>query len=428
MYEYTHGGNALFEGENQGIIDLSANINPLGVPSAVLQAITDEFVNLSSYPDSSSTKLRQSIANYEQLYPDWVFCGNGASDIIFRLPRAIKARKVLVTAPTFSDYERAALSYGAQVTRHKLLPADGFQVTESLINEVEESRPDLVFICNPNNPTGAVTSSALIKQLLHSAKQQNTYVVIDECFMDFVIDAASASSVKLLEQYPNLLILKAFTKIFALPGIRLGYALTTNSQLIEGLYYHGSDWPVSNLAQAAGIAALSDAQQYICEAQSFVREQRQSLQSGLVELGFQVFPSQANYVFIKNPHPFDLAAELNHRGIRIRSCANYHGLADNYYRIAVSNQAHNELLLQTIHSIINEQLSGQKSDQLHAEEAYYRASQDGEQSNLPLAEGASCQEKQRQETHKLSAQAVENFYTDETATRKQSTQPEGSSR
>ena len=351
MYEYSHGGNAVFETGKKNMIDLSANINPFGMPDNIADAIIGEIPNIIFYPDSFSSKLRESIGLFRNIDPDWIICGNGASDIIFRIPRAVQAKKVLLCAPTFSDYERAARSFGSEVVLHGLSPANDFTLDRTCVSTVQREKPDLVFICNPNNPTGKLTDIGLIKELLEYCKQINAVVVIDECFMDFVNRADEYTSIRFLFNYPNLIILKAFTKMMGLPGIRLGYAICANKDLIDRLYFHGPDWSVSNLAQAAGLAAVAVEAAFIRQTVSYVSSQRAMVENGISQLGYKIFSSEANYVFFQSPYPFDLREALDEKGIRIRACGNYHGLDASYYRIAVSTEENNIKLLSALQEI-----------------------------------------------------------------------------
>ena len=341
MYEYSHGGNAVFESGKADILDLSANINPLGMPQQVRGAIIRDIPNCDRYPDNFSRLLRRKTAEFEQVQPDWIFFGNGASDIIFRLPRALHAKKVLIAAPTFADYERSALSFGAELIRHTLYETNGFDMDISFIETVRKHKADLVYICNPNNPTGKVTEIGLIKDLLDCCRQIGARVAVDECFLDFTEQAAEHTSKVFLAEYQNLVVLKAFTKLFALPGVRLGYAICADKSLTEKLYFHGADWAVSNLAQSAGIAALEGAEHFIKQTVRYVSDGRMEVEKELSRLGYKVFESASNYVFLQNPYPFDLREQLDKKGIRIRSCGNYHGLDDSYYRVAVSTTENN---------------------------------------------------------------------------------------
>jgi len=351
MYKYSHGGNAVFEQGNESIIDLSANINPLGISENVASAIIGDIPNINRYPDNFSTLLREKTAAFEGVNPGWIFFGNGASDIIFRLPRAVGASKVMIPAPTFADYERSAKSYGAEVCRHTMYKKDGFTLDSGFVKAAQAEKPKMVYICNPNNPTGKATETKLIKELLDYCKKIGAWVVIDECFMDFAEQSRIYTSKPFLGEYSNLVILKAFTKMFALPGVRLGYALCSNEALIENLYFHGADWAVSNLAQAAGIAAIDGAESFIKQTVEYVANARSVIEKELACLGYTVFESSANYVFFQSPYPFDLHEALNQKGIRIRSCGNYHGLDRTYYRAAVSTQQNNEQLLTVLKQI-----------------------------------------------------------------------------
>jgi threonine-phosphate decarboxylase len=329
-------------------MDLSANINPLGMPENVRNAIIREIHNCSQYPDNFSARLREKIAYFENVKADWVFCGNGTSDIIFRLPRTIQVKKVMIAAPTFQDYERSARSSDSEIVRHKLYPESGFALDSGFVEAVRREKPGLIFVCNPNNPTGKITGTGLIGELLDVSLQTGALVVIDECFMDFTEQANECTSKPFLDGYSNLVVLKAFTKLFALPGIRLGYALCADKTRIDSLYFHGADWPVSNLAQAAGIAALEEAENYIKQSAAYVAAERIMMEKELKRLGYNIYEAKANYVFIQNPYPFDLCAELEKKGIRIRSCKNFPGLDDSYCRIAVSKKENNVRLLTTI--------------------------------------------------------------------------------
>jgi threonine-phosphate decarboxylase len=351
MYEYSHGGNAVFEHGNEGVIDLSANMNPLGMPESVIGAIIREIPNCTRYPDSYSRKLREKIAWFENVGPDWIFCGSGASDVIFRLPRAVHAKKVMVTAPTFSDYERSALSNGSEIIHYMLSPEKGFSLDSGFIEAVRRAQPDMVFICNPNNPTGRLTEARLMEKLLGCCQQIGAVAVVDECFLNFTAQGDEYASKVFLDRYPNLVILNAFTKLFALPGVRLGYAICADKALIDSLYFHGADWPVSNLAQAAGIAALEVAVSFIEKTKEYVSAERTVMEKELIRLGYKVYPSKANYLFLQNPYAFDLREEIDRMAIRIRSCGNYRGLDDSYFRIAVSTKENNEKLLTAMNGI-----------------------------------------------------------------------------
>ncbi|MDR2114895.1 MAG: aminotransferase class I/II-fold pyridoxal phosphate-dependent enzyme [Planctomycetaceae bacterium] len=355
MYEYCHGGNVRFEPNGADFLDLSANINPLGFPEGVEEAVKNEIHFCCCYPDNKSFRLRECIADFEQVKPEWIFCGNGSSDIIFRLPFCLKPRKALIEQPTFSDYERSLKSYGTKIHYHKLEENWNFECDENIATIAKRELVDLIFLCNPNNPTGILTKRKIIENLLRSCRNWKAVLVVDECFIDFTEQANDVTMKPLLSEFDNLIILKAFTKIFALPGIRLGYAICNNKELIDKLYFHGTDWAVSNLAQAAGTAALKNAETYLKETVLFVKQERQYVKGELENLKYKVFDSQANFLFIKSPYDFDLQEELDKHRIRIRSYKNIDGLGAGFYRLALSQHQYNIRLIETVQKIVSEQ-------------------------------------------------------------------------
>ena len=353
MYEYSHGGNAVYEPETAITLDLSANINPLGPPPGVAEAIAGSAARCTLYPDSLSTELRARIAEREDMPAERIFCGGGASDIIFRLPRLIGGgeKRVLLTTPSFSDYERSARSAGASVFFHELDEESGFAPVSALLGDISSIAPDIIFLCNPNNPTGILTPPELIRAILARAADREALVVIDECFMELAAEAETHSAVPLLAEHKNLVVLKAFTKSFSLPGIRLGYALAGSADIIDGLRFHGADWPVSAPASAAGLAAFESADAYLNASVALISRERGRVMDGLRRLGFTVFKSAANYVFFKDERELPLTHELGKRGIRIRDCSNFRGLGSGFYRVAVSSGDNNGRFLSAIEEV-----------------------------------------------------------------------------
>ncbi len=348
MYEYTHGGNFIYgnKDKNDDILDFSANINPLGLPFGVYEAIEREIKSCIYYPDSYSRDLRNSISKYENVDFNSIFVSNGASDIIFRLAFSIKPKKALVMAPTFLDYERGLLASNAQVVDYFLYEKDDFKITEDILKTIKGEKFDMIFICNPNNPTGILTNKEMLINILESS--QGAYVVVDECFLDFVDNSDDYSMKEFLNKYKNLVILKAFTKIFAMPGMRLGYALSSSFSLIDALYFHGPDWSVSNLAQIAGISALKDSSIYLKDTKAYILKERNKIEKNLKKFGFKVFESSANFIFFKSPYDFNLYEALKKKNIFIRSCGNFKGLTEDFYRIGISKEKNNERLIEAI--------------------------------------------------------------------------------
>ena len=233
-------------------LDFSSNVHPLGTPPGVVEAIRAAAAQVRQYPDPYCRALTAAIAAHEGVPQPYVLCGGGAAELIYAYCDALRPRLAAEFAPTFSEYRTAAAHFGAQLAQHPLRAPD-FLPDEGLLALLKERKPDVLFLCTPNNPTGVTLPRGLLEAALRICRAQGTRVLLDECFLDFT-DVASAKD--LLEAYPNLLILKAFTKNYALAGVRAGYCLTADRQLLEKMSACSQPWNVSVPAQAAALAAL----------------------------------------------------------------------------------------------------------------------------------------------------------------------------
>ena len=233
MMQLVHGGDwAGYRAQyGQDALDLSANVSPLGLPEGVAKAITAALATADRYPDPLCRALRAKLAVHEKVPAEQILCGNGAADLIFRLVWAAKPRTALLPAPTFAEYAAALETAGCTVRRHFLREEEDFAVTESFVSAVDEDT-DMVFLCQPNNPTGQLTPLPLVEALLRRCEACGALLVVDECFLDFLPESAVLSAKKLLAS-PNLIILKAFTKLYGMAGVRLGYCLCSNTALLE---------------------------------------------------------------------------------------------------------------------------------------------------------------------------------------------------
>ena len=218
-----HGGDwAGYRAEfGRDALDFSANVSPLGLPAGVAAAIAAALPTADRYPDPLCRELRAKLAVAEDVPADWLLCGNGAADLIFRLALAVRPRRALLPAPTFAEYAAALDTVGCEVTRFTLDAANDFAVTDAFINAVTPET-DMVFLCQPNNPTGQVTPPALVEKLLHRCAACGAALVVDECFLDFLSDRDTLTAKTFLHEATNLIILKAFTKLYAMAGRPFG--------------------------------------------------------------------------------------------------------------------------------------------------------------------------------------------------------------
>ena len=344
--ENQHGGDVYGGGIT---LDFSANTNPLGTPPGVLEAVCRALPQLHRYSDPYCRRLVQAIATHEQVPASYILCGNGAADLIYTYCAALRPRTAVEPAPTFAEYGLGLAQVGCRVTPYFLHQAENFDVDEGFLPFLEEKKPEVVFLCNPNNPTGRLIPLPLLEQILQYCAAQGARLFLDECFLDLTEDGVSAKS--LLAAHPELLILKAFTKSYGMAGIRLGYCLCADSALLHRMASASQPWNVSSLAQSAGVAALAE-QNFLQRTQSLVHTERRWLTDNLTALGFWVCPSQANYLLFHGP--LGLREGLLRQGIAIRSCGNYSGLDDGWYRIAVRPHEENEALITAIRQFCKE--------------------------------------------------------------------------
>ena len=347
--QLVHGGDwAGYRAEfGRDALDFSANVSPLGLPEGVARAITAALPTADRYPDPLCRELRAKLALHEGVPAEQILCGNGAADLIFRLVWAAKPRRALVTAPTFAEYAAALDTAGCEVKRFFLGEAEDFAVTDALVDAVDEST-DMVFLCQPNNPTGQLAAPGLVEKLLRRCEACGAILAVDECFLDFLPDADRWTAKPLLES-GSLVIFKAFTKLYGMAGVRLGYCLCGDEALLEKMQAAGQPWAVSSLAQAAGIAALKETA-YVDEVRALIAQQRPAMTAELRALGLRVIDGRANYLLFRAPA--DLNERLRPLGTQVRSCANYPGLGPEWYRTAVRTAPENARLLEIMREVL----------------------------------------------------------------------------
>ena len=339
-----HGGNIE---QLRDILDFSANINPLGAPEAVKRAIAESIADIEKYPDPHCCQLRIKLAEYERISADNIVCGNGADDLIFRIVHAFKPSKALICAPTFSEYRRALVETGCEVYEHILHEENGFAIGEDMLHKLDSS-VNMCFLCTPNNPTGRLIAPELLADITAKCRENDIILVSDECFLDFVSDSESYSLRRHFSE--NCIILKAFTKLYAMPGIRLGYAICGSISAAESIQKNGQFWSVSAPAQAAGIAALDEAD-YVRRTREYTADERRFLSEKLNKLGVKVYDGAANFLLFRSRS--GLAEKLLAEGILIRDCSDFSGLSEGYYRIAVRTHEENIRLISALGRCFN---------------------------------------------------------------------------
>ena len=345
--KYIHGGDIYSYSD---ILDFSANINPLGLDSSIADAICRSVNEAVNYPDAQCRRLRKKIARYEGVFEDAVVCGNGAAELIFNIVFAIKPKMTLLTAPSFAEYERAARAAGSEIKYYYTNESTGYKIGFDYLDSITDDT-DILFLCNPENPTGTFIEPELLARIIQKTADMNITAVIDECFLNFTDSFHKGSMIKNLGRYKNLIVLKAFTKMYALPGIRIGYALTYNKEVIDKIYSVRQPGSVSVTAQAAGEAAL-DKTEIEAAARKYIKQECDFLCREFDRLGIDYIKPEANYIFFSNKT--GLKERLIKENILIRDCSDYVGLTEGKYRIAVKRHQDNIRLIAALEKIMGE--------------------------------------------------------------------------
>ena len=266
--------------------------------------------------------------------------------MLYRYVFAIKPKNAVVAAPCFAEYEAALECVGAKVEYYQI-NHNTFEIEDDFM-EMFEYKPDMIFLCNPNNPTGILINDRLLERIIKECDRNGVRIFLDECFLDFTGQEDKLSYVKNILRYRGLFVLKAFTKMYAIPGIRLGYGITYDKELIGKMYDAGQPWNVSVLAQNAGIAAL-DEDKFAADTVSLISKEREFICTNFQRMNIKHWKSCVNYIFFM--HKKGLKEELLNRGILIRDCSDYKNLTDGYYRIAIKSHKDNVKLIDALADI-----------------------------------------------------------------------------
>ncbi len=352
---FDHGGNIFSVARAMGvspeeILDFSASINPLGLAGGVKEAVCDAFDRVMHYPDTSCADLREALARHHGVDAERLMVANGSTELIYLVPRLIRGSRGLVVAPAFSEYAKALLGAGMEVHYLTLEAANGFQFPLEDFEAKLSEGYDVVFICNPGNPSGALMPLPVMEQILDLCRAADTFLVLDEAFMDFC-EAGSAKH--LVADREQVIVLRSMTKFFAVPGLRIGYAIAS-PQTVRRLEVVRGPWSVNTPAQVAGVVSLGDTG-YIRRTIQYIEAERAFLAFVLSGIGgLRPFPSAANYLLIKTAErngASELREKLVKRLILIRDCSNFQGLDGGFFRVAVKKRVENMRLVDALREI-----------------------------------------------------------------------------
>lgn len=369
MKDLGHGANVDYIAQKyninpKDIVDFSSNINPKVIPG-LEKYILEGLKKCSSYPDINYVNLKKNISDYINIDPSFIIPGNGATEIIYLMMKSI-GKRLAILNPTFSEYERSARLNNLEVINIILDKNNNFEIN---IEEIKENinNFDSLFICNPNNPNGKVKD---LKELLDILVKNNKLLIVDETFMEFVEDEEKYSLIKYVKEYDNLFILKAVTKFFGLPGLRLGYGVTSNKNIIENIYKYKEPWTINSFADNLSNYIFKD-KDYIRSSKEYYVKEREYMLSSLKEIkAIKVYDTDTNFVLIKlkqsntkelknkilnQINANDLKTKLLEQGkILIRDASNFIGLDDSFIRVAIKSHEENEKLIKYMKNLLGD--------------------------------------------------------------------------
>jgi threonine-phosphate decarboxylase len=350
----SHGGQPeemkrLFKlSEDRALLDFSANLNPLGPPEWLRDALMQSYEALTHYPDPTYLESKIAIACSEGVHPNQVLVTNGGAEAIFLTAKLFEGQKALIVQPTFVEYEQACQHYHIDTEDVFLDPLNEFQFP---IDQVcsKMNKFQVIFICRPNNPTGTLIDEEALKRILDQGLETGTSIVIDEAFVDF-LPLTMTSLTHWIETYPNLILLRSLTKMYTIPGLRVGYMLA-QSHVIEKLEGTRVPWSVNAIATTI-IPMLLENDQFLVRTREWLQFQLQKLRSSLRELDFYMSPTSVNYYLLKDHkkplHTEKLFTFLMDQGILARHTHNFKSLDGHYLRLAVRSEAENKELLHAL--------------------------------------------------------------------------------
>lgn len=359
MTQPTHGGNVYKIARERRVpvgrlLDFSASINPLGFSATGLRAIRAALKQIVHYPDPDCWQLRQALAEQCGVDPEMILVGNGSTELIHLLPRALAMQSALIAGPTFEEYARALTDAGSSFQYVHARREERFRPpVKDVLQQLSatRSRFDALFLCNPNNPTGQVLNRSAVRELADAVHRQQGWLILDEAFIDY---CPSQSVVSLLQEYPRMVLLRSLTKFYAMPGLRVGY-LVGASQVVARVKDYQPPWSVNSLAQEVACSVVQD-HAYAAESRTFMRDERSRVMRDLRSLsGLRLYPSAANFVLIELP-AWTSASLVTERlaveRLLVRDCSTLPGLGSQMIRVAIRTTKDNRRLLAALGSCL----------------------------------------------------------------------------
>mgnify|MGYP002334717512 CR=1 FL=1 len=352
--EHFHGSDLekiekIYGISKENIINFAANVNPLGESAKLKDALYKRIDAITQYPDREYTSLRKAIAKYCQCDYNDLVVGNGCTELISLFIQVTSPKQTLIIEPTYSEYERDLKLNGSKVCYFDLEENNDFRInTDDLLKNITPET-DLIIICNPNNPTAGIIFPDELRTILAHCKNTNTYVMIDETYIEFSTNVNEISAISLCHEFDNLIVLRGTSKFFATPGLRLGYAITSNSQILTDINTNKNPWMINSLAVVAGETMFLD-EEYIDKTRSLILSEKTRCRQ-LIDKShkFKLYPSYSNFYLLKILDEGVDAHMLFERAIRqgmmIRDCSTFPGLEERFIRFCIMKPEDNTRLI-----------------------------------------------------------------------------------
>lgn len=348
-----HGGN-IYRLQREGkkeLLDYSSNINPLGVPKKYKEEVINSFHILEKYPDPEYIELRENIGKYNGIDLQNIVVGNGATEILFLYMKAMKPKKSVIVAPAFAEYKRALDIVESEIIYYPLLEKNSWELDiESFIKELPDC--DLVVICNPNNPTGSFLSLEKIEKINSELEKRKIKLFIDEAFIEFVEDWKNQTAILLNSK--NIFIMRALTKFFAVPGVRLGYGISFDNDILKKMEKYKEPWSVNSFAELAGKTMLWD-YKYIEDTENWIREEKKWFyeESKKIE-NIRTYKTNVNFILVKllKYNSSYVREKMIEKGVVVRDASNFQYLDQNYIRLAIKNRENNIKVLKALEEVM----------------------------------------------------------------------------
>ena len=347
--------SACYHIKKEAIVNFAGNVNPLGLPASVKEAVATHADLFSSYPDREYLSLRNVLSNYCDVPADYILPGNGSSELIALLIEARAPKHTLILGPTYSEYSRELTFSGSTQDYYHLQETSDFRPDLDDLFHTLSDGYDFLIICNPNNPTSSAIFRDELKELLAFCKRKNIFVMIDETYVEFAPDISAITAVPLTKQFSNLMVLRGVSKFYAAPGMRFGYGITGNSEFLKTMREKQIPWSLNSLGAFAGEMLFQD-HDYYQQTRNLILSERQKMYETIKKHPtFKIYPAYANFLLVKilkdGITSFDVFERCIQKGLMIRDCSSFQCLEGEYVRFCIQMPEENQRLLDLLQTI-----------------------------------------------------------------------------